>query len=164
MIQIKGKVKGDVNQDTYECTIEVDEYGTLKGIPVRFVNEPKEGDEVWCIIYDSIYGNECIYIPLNILNDQFIGVARKDFKVEFTDNDFKVTSNNVTIDIKNDEMEITTSSGKIKLEGTHAEISGFSTGVKMGGNVAPTGSGPFCGIPNCLFTGAPHIGDTAIGN
>ena len=29
--------------------------------------------------------------------------------------------------------------------------------------VAPTGQGPFCGLPMCLFTGAPHSGHTAVG-
>ena len=30
-------------------------------------------------------------------------------------------------------------------------------------SVAPTGTGPFCALPTCLFTGAPHSGDKAIG-
>jgi len=29
--------------------------------------------------------------------------------------------------------------------------------------VAPTGTGPFCALPTCLFTGAPHSGDKAVG-
>ena len=33
----------------------------------------------------------------------------------------------------------------------------------IGGTVSPTGSGALCGIPNCLFTGAPHSGETATG-
>lgn len=164
MIQTKGVIKGTPDKDTYECEIEVDEYGTLKGIPTRFVNEPKDGDEVWCIVFDEIFNNECIYIPLNILKEQFIGMARQGFKMEFKDDEIQVTSKQITIDIKKDKLEIGTASGNIKLEGDRAEVSGFSAGFKLGGTVAPTGSGPFCGISNCLFTGAPHVGDTATGN
>ena len=35
--------------------------------------------------------------------------------------------------------------------------------VKIGGVVAPTGQGALCGIPFCLFTGAPHTGELASG-
>jgi hypothetical protein len=35
--------------------------------------------------------------------------------------------------------------------------------VTIAGTVSPTGSGALCGIPNCLFTGAPHTGDTSDG-
>jgi hypothetical protein len=39
-----------------------------------------------------------------------------------------------------------------------APITKFPSGV-----VAPTGSGPFCSLPFCLFSGAPHVGSTLIG-
>jgi hypothetical protein len=41
-----------------------------------------------------------------------------------------------------------------------AEVKGAQ--VKISGTVAP-GMGPFCALPNCLFTGAPHGGNTAAG-
>jgi hypothetical protein len=41
-----------------------------------------------------------------------------------------------------------------------AEVKGKQ--VKISGTVAP-GAGPFCALPNCLFTGAPHGGNTAAG-
>jgi hypothetical protein len=41
-----------------------------------------------------------------------------------------------------------------------AEVKGAQ--VKINGTVAP-GMGPFCALPNCLFTGAPHGGNTAAG-
>lgn len=31
------------------------------------------------------------------------------------------------------------------------------------GSAAPTGSGPFCAIPTCLFSGAPHVGPKVSG-
>ena len=39
-----------------------------------------------------------------------------------------------------------------------AEVKGSQ--VKISGTVTP-GTGPFCAVPNCLFTGAPHGGNTA---
>jgi hypothetical protein len=41
-----------------------------------------------------------------------------------------------------------------------AEVKGAQ--VKISGTVAP-GTGPFCTLPNCLFTGAPHGGNMAAG-
>lgn len=31
------------------------------------------------------------------------------------------------------------------------------------GSVIPTGKGPFCALPTCLFTGAPHVGNISAG-
>ena len=41
---------------------------------------------------------------------------------------------------------------------TKTEIKGGQ--VKIGGTVTPNGQGALCGLPNCAFSGAPHIGDT----
>lgn len=35
--------------------------------------------------------------------------------------------------------------------------------VTINGTVAPRGSGALCGIPSCIFNGAPHVGPTAAG-
>ena len=43
--------------------------------------------------------------------------------------------------------DVTISGGKLTVQGT----------------VAPTGSGPFCGIPTCPVTGAPHVGPIVSG-
>lgn len=45
--------------------------------------------------------------------------------------------------------------GKVKVEGATCEI---------GGTVAPSGQGAFCGIPFCIFSGAPQTGKTSAGN
>lgn len=52
------------------------------------------------------------------------------------------------------------SSGKTKIDCPSVEITGGQ--VKIKGTVTPS-TGPFCGIPNCLFTGALHGGDTVLG-
>lgn len=56
-------------------------------------------------------------------------------------------------------MEIE-STGNVVLKGLEVNITGGI--MTVNGTVAPTGSGPFCAIPNCLFTNAPHIGTTVI--
>jgi hypothetical protein len=57
--------------------------------------------------------------------------------------DAKVKGNNVTVEAA-----------------VLAEVKGKQ--VRISGTVTP-GSGPFCSLPNCLFTGAPHGGNTAAG-
>lgn len=52
------------------------------------------------------------------------------------------------------------SNGKTTIDSPNVEVTGGQ--VKIKGTVAPS-TGPFCGIPNCLFTGAPHGGDTVMG-
>lgn len=52
------------------------------------------------------------------------------------------------------------STGKTTVDSPNVEITGGQ--VKIKGTVTPK-TGPFCAIPNCLFTGAPHGGDTVMG-
>jgi hypothetical protein len=53
--------------------------------------------------------------------------------------------------IKGADVEL---SGKVKAAGGSFEC---------GGSVSPTGSGALCGVPYCLFTGAPQTGNKAEG-
>lgn len=144
-----GRVIGEVDKDNYGCTIEIPGSGKVNGIPVRVENEPKSGDEVLCIKLPDPFGNDVIYLPLKTLSGStFTGIARQGYKLEFTDSGINITSPSGTISIKDQSVE----------------VRGFSSSIKMGGTVTPTGNGPFCGIPNCLFSGAPHTGDTITGN
>jgi hypothetical protein len=52
------------------------------------------------------------------------------------------------------------SSAKVTVEAPQVQITGGQLQVR--GTSAPA-LGPFCGIPNCLFTGAPHGGNTVVG-
>jgi len=49
----------------------------------------------------------------------------------------------------------------IKMDSAKAKITGGN--LEVGGTAAPTGTGPFCGLPACLITGAPHVGDKVAG-
>ena len=61
-----------------------------------------------------------------------------------------ITGDNTTINssstVKVDSPEVTITGGKLTVKGT-----------------VETSTGPFCGIPNCLFTGAPHGGNVVTG-
>lgn len=57
----------------------------------------------------------------------------------------------VKIEISDSGMTVT---GDVKVTGGKCEI---------GGSVTPTGSGAFCGLPYCAFTGAPQCGSISNG-
>lgn len=74
-------------------------------------------------------------------------------------------SGNAVIDCSGD---VSISGSKVLAKGDDVTVSGSNVKVTGGnltvsGSAAPTGSGPFCGIPNCLFTGAPHVGNKVSG-
>jgi hypothetical protein len=49
---------------------------------------------------------------------------------------------------------VTINSQKITLTGGELDVNG---------TVTPGSSGPFCGLPNCIFSGAPHLGSKVEG-
>lgn len=58
------------------------------------------------------------------------------------------------------EKAINVKGKDVKVEGDVVVTGGSFT---CGGTVSPTGNGALCGIPACLFNGAPQTGDTAQG-
>ncbi len=76
-------------------------------------------------------------------------------KADYTQN----TDGKLTFNIKG--PAVLKSDSAITVESPMSTIKGGT--VKVGGLVSPSGSGPFCGLPKCLFTGADHIGDTVAG-
>ena len=53
---------------------------------------------------------------------------------------------------------MTVKGSNVKVEGSMVQITGGT--LQVNGTAAPMGSGPFCGIPSCLFTSAPHVSTT----
>lgn len=51
--------------------------------------------------------------------------------------------------------------GTFNIEAPKVKVTGGE--LEVNGTAAPTGSGPFCAIPSCLFTGAPHVGNKVSG-
>lgn len=52
-------------------------------------------------------------------------------------------------------------SGSTTLNSPDVKITGGQ--LTVNGSAAPTGTGGFCGIPNCIFSGVPHIGNVISG-
>lgn len=52
-------------------------------------------------------------------------------------------------------------SAQLQLKGAVTQITGGT--LQVNGMAAPSGSGPFCGIPACLYSGAPHVGNIVSG-
>ena len=114
------------------------------------IDQEKEGEEKATI---TVHGN-----VVTVSKD---GIEIKtDGKVSFTaDKDLELNvSGNASIKCNKDasiEAQNVTVKSSVK-----TEIKGGQ--VKLAGTVTPTGSGALCGLPSCLFTGAPHVGDTSL--
>lgn len=113
-------------------------------------------------------------IEINATGNETIKISG-DSKVEVSGNIDLTCSGDSKIKISgNSKVEV---SGTCELTAPDVKISGSSsvtidspdakiTGANLtiNGTVAASGHGPFCGLPNCLFTGAPHIGHVSSGN
>jgi hypothetical protein len=104
-----------------------------------------------------------------------LSIIYKDYKTNVVDNKATMKFKSVTVETDGDEVK--SAWGKHKMTGD-IEITGDvaikgdttitgDTEIKggkctMNGSVAP-GTGPFCAIPACLFTGAPHGGNIVTG-
>lgn len=86
-------------------------------------------------------------------------VKVEDKKITIECDDVVVNAKTVKVD-SSQTVEIK-GAQSVKVDSAQVTITGGM--AKIGGTVAPTGSGALCGIPACLFTGAPHVGDTASG-
>lgn len=81
-------------------------------------------------------------------------------------------SNGDIVNYTNPTNKVTTEGGKVELTAnTNLTIAGLTiniTGVngvgtlQTNGVVTPTGSGPYCGLPFCVMTGAPQSGNQVI--
>ena len=74
-----------------------------------------------------------------------------------------------TLDMSSTGAMKVKSSGALDIESTGAASIKGNLTIKGGsltatGTASPSGSGPFCGLPACLFTGAPHVGSIVSGN
>jgi hypothetical protein len=64
------------------------------------------------------------------------------------------TDGNTTATVKGDlEVDV---DGTATIKSPNAVITGGE--LKVNGTATPNGQGGFCGIPNCIFSGAPHVG------
>jgi hypothetical protein len=112
------------------------------------VVEHKAGDNVKLTIFDT---------ELTIKVGE-VSIKPKKSTIEVDGDATIKTSGKTTIEADGDAI---VKGANVTVEAAlKAEVKGAQ--VVIDGSVIP-GNGPFCALPNCLFTGAPHGGDTAAG-
>jgi hypothetical protein len=78
---------------------------------------------------------------------------------------FDVTGN---VEVKASGNANIEATGSATVKGVTVEVNSPAVTITGGtlttnGAAAPTGSGPYCALPACLFTGAPHVGNKVAG-
>lgn len=107
-------------------------------------------------------------------------VIDKDNNITITGANISITVEDGECNVKADKCNIEATSecniktGDCNVEADNVNLKGVTTidgnttikggTLQANGTAAPTGSGPFCGIPVCPFTGAPHVGNIVQGN
>jgi hypothetical protein len=157
--------EGEEKKDNPELHLKLFEKNTLDIIDEDSVNlsvfdgevkvEHKKGDSAKITVFDTeltIKQGEVSIKPkkttIEVDGDAVIKTSG-DTTVEAT-GDVKVKGANVNV-------EATTSA---KVKAAQAQITGGQ--LTVNGTAAPS-SGPFCGLPACLLTGAPHTGNVVAG-
>lgn len=155
------------DEDTANTRLCQENGGWLKITDIRtgtkVIKNKPENETIKIEIDQESEGAEKATITIrgNVVTVSKDGIEIKtDGKVSFTaDKDLELNvSGNATIKCDKDasiEAQNVTVKSSVK-----TEIKGGQ--VKLAGTVAPTGSGALCGLPSCLFTGAPHVGDTSL--
>lgn len=136
--------------------VNVDGTGNFVSAGVLSVSQgAKPGER---ILYSRNSGGE-VMAALKLLNDGKIEMLSPE--------DFSVSAKNLSVSVESSismESESIKTSGKtteiegddIKLNGKTTELTGGR--VKCKGKATPDGTGCFCGMPFCAFTGAPQTG------
>jgi phage baseplate assembly protein gpV len=121
------------------------------GVMVERVTEP--GKESF-----SVYHPKGTWVDINPAGDVIVHGASDVFVIALGDLNSYTKGNMVA---KVDGAADFKVAGSVTLSSPSVKITGGS--VEIAGTAAPTGSGPFCAIPNCIFSGAPHIGKKIVG-
>lgn len=163
-----------VDPDTHTITFNIPYWADdIGGNPpmatpaMKLSRYPQEGDEVLILQPDTNfeifmyfltpddnfdismnYGPACIKIVNNGDDDN------PDYSISID------TSNGSTINMDDGMIQLKRGNQTITLEDGSTTITSPANISVSGMSPATPGAGPFCAIPNCLFTGAPHGGNT----
>lgn len=96
---------------------------------------------------------------LEVYNSDNVEVIVDGNSISIKSSDVSIEADNLKVKATTAEVESDNVTVKAK---SSCEITGGGI-FKLKGTVAPESSGPLCGIPACLFTGAPHLGTKATG-
>lgn len=161
--------KNDNQEAFYEAHSEV-LHGGFRPQPTDWIKLDKDGN-----LEINIRANATITIngednpnTITIMGDNNITIE-KNSTIEIKENcDIKIGGDN-NIEVSGDSnIKV---SGKTNLEcpevnvksSSKIALSGGGSLETSSGSCTPNGSGAFCGIPTCPFTGAPHIGNKITG-
>jgi hypothetical protein len=94
---------------------------------------------------------------LDLICDQDCSLKMKNLDIEVKEHT-NIKANTATVEAKE---TATVKAKEVVIDGVDTKITGGK--LTTSGTVAPTGKGPYCGLPICLFTGASQTGDTVTG-
>jgi len=142
--------------------------------PVDTFDEVVEGDPILLYGLETIFGYSYLYKKLRL--DDHTRLKLLDSLVDIFDDHIEITSKDTSIMINSDgsctikpKESLTVETKEYKLNSSSsAELKSATVTITGGeltvnGMVTPTGSGPFCGITVCPFTGLPHVGSKVTG-
>jgi phage baseplate assembly protein gpV len=90
---------------------------------------------------------------LDIICDQGCSLKTKQLDIEITET---VNLKAKNINVENSDSITVNTTNKATIKAMQAKITGGTLEVQ--GSVAPSGTGAFCGLPFCQYTGAPQSG------
>jgi len=119
------------------------------------------------IYNEAIAGNIEFMTNLDLLIEAKLNAKVNAMKIEIISK-LETKLKSITTIIETDKLNITAKMSAIKsqmtkMEGSLLDIKKVATIDAGPKSVAPTGSGPFCAIPTCPFTGGLHTGEKASG-
>lgn len=179
-----GIIEEVVNRETFEIKFKVP--GVMEGmkaVPLgRDLDEPVPGNIIIIMSVDPIYYSVNFYSKLKEnnfngfrCNGKFLDIT-PDYITLGVGEDKQIPDNenpeptsyikidkdgNIEIESKGD---ITVHSETCTIDSPDVKITGSKLTVNGTSLPSADGSGPFCGIPKCLFTGAPHTGNISTNN
>lgn len=135
--------------------------------PVGVPDQPEVGEEVLVFELETVFGYCYMYQKVKTEdNTRFrIGGNLIDIREDGIDVECR-NGSSITISADGD-LDISSGKGlSISVKGDadinvggRCTLSAKTTSFPNG-SVAPSGSGPFCAIPICPYTGQPHVGNT----
>ena len=129
--------------------VSIDGNGKFAAVGVLTASQgAKPGEK---ILYSRNEDGE-VQAVLSLLND---GKVKLETPEEIS------VKNEKSIKVEAKENVEVKATSKMKLEAQETELTGGM--LKCNGTASPSGSGPFCAIPVCPFTGAPQCGSQVSG-
>ena len=184
-IKIEDDIEGMITLEVYGKSIDKEGDNSTR-VGSKIILDPKTDSEKISLIANNKDESKQVILNIDTTKDdeRLSAITPTGFKFDISEKDKSIKSetpngNILEIEDNNDTVTITqkdgttiefgenitiTSSKDLDINGDNITVNGSKVVITGGeldvsGSSAPTGSGAFCGIPNCLFTGAPHVGD-----